>query len=209
MNSDADADADTDANANANANGNTYFGSGSGSGSASGLDDPSHDLGTWSIERLRSFTERVQDGQLEAVRVVAQQHAYSAVGSPEACREWATLSLRANQRMSGDRSWDRARKAHQNFMLRMWVIERLGPDPGDRLWDPEALAADTVSALDLTPVAARALAEHWPDLAIEKIGELRRHKNLTAHAGELVGRLRPGPVRDLLLTWSETRPHLP
>ncbi|MDX3031366.1 hypothetical protein QBB33_28465 [Streptomyces scabiei] len=195
----------SDTDANANANGNTYFGSGSGSG----LDDPSHDLGTWSIERLRSFTERVQDGQLEAVRVVAQQHAYSAVGSPEACREWARLSLRANQRMSGDRSWDRARKAHQNFMLRMWVIERLGPDPGDRLWDPEALAADTVSALDLTPVAARALAEHWPDLAIERIGELRRHKNLTAHAGELVGRLRPGPVRDLLLTWSETRPHLP
>ncbi|QTU58451.1 hypothetical protein F3K21_41585 [Streptomyces scabiei] len=141
----------SDTDANANANGNTYFGSGSGSG----LDDPSHDLGTWSIERLRSFTERVQDGQLEAVRVVAQQHAYSAVGSPEACREWARLSLRANQRMSGDRSWDRARKAHQNFMLRMWVIERLGPDPGDRLWDPEALAADTVSALDLTPVAAR------------------------------------------------------
>jgi hypothetical protein len=198
-----EADAEADADADADADGHSYPGSGS------GRDDPSHDLGTWSIEQLRSFTERVQDGQLEAVRVVAQQHAYGSVGSPEACREWATLSLRANQRMSGDRSWDRARKAHQNVMLRMWVIERLGPDPGDRLWDPEALAADTVSALELTPVAARTLAEHWPDLTIEKIGELRRHKNLTAHAGELVGHLPPGPVRDLLLTWSETRPHLP
>ncbi|MFM9588133.1 hypothetical protein ACKI1J_01345 [Streptomyces scabiei] len=193
MNTDTDADADDDGNA----------------GSGSGRDSPSRDLGSWSIEQLRSFTERVRGGELEAVRVVAQQHAYGAVGSPEACREWATLSLRANQLMSGGHSWDRARKAHQNFMLRMWVIERLGPVPGDRLWDPEALAADTVSALELTPVAARALAEHWPDLAIEKIGELRRHRNLTAHAGELAGHLSPGPVRDLLLTWSETRPHLP
>ncbi|MFE7762547.1 hypothetical protein [Streptomyces sp. NPDC057438] len=195
----ADADSTTDAPS----------GPRSGSGSGSGHDSSSDDLGTWSIEQLRSFTERAQGGEFEAVRVVAQQHAYGSVESPEACREWARLSLRANQCMSSDRSWDRARKAHQNFMLRMWVIERLGPDPGDRHWDPEALAADTVSALALTPAAARALAGHWRDLPIEKIGELRRHKNLTAHAGELAGHLSPGPVRDLLLTWSETRPHLP
>lgn len=94
-------------------------------------------------------------------------------------------------------------------MLRMWVIDRLGPGRTAPDRDPEALADDTLAALALTPAAARALAGHWRDLPIEQIGELRRHKNLTAHAARLVAHLRPGPVGDLLLAWSRARPHLP
>ena len=172
-------------------------------------ESPSHDLSIWTIERLRSFAEDTQGQQLEAVRVVAQGHAYHADEPREARLQWAKLSLQANQRLPGDGVWDRARAAQQNFMLRMWVIDELGPDDEDPDWSPEKLAADTITALALTPAEARALADHWRDLAIEQIGELRRHRNLTAHLGWLVEHLQPSPVRDLLLAWTETRQHLP
>ncbi|MEU9153586.1 hypothetical protein AB0D59_24240 [Streptomyces sp. NPDC048417] len=172
-------------------------------------ENPTNDLSTWTIERLRSFTENAQGQQFEAVRVVAQGHAYRADEPPEARRQWAKLSLQANQRLPGDSVWDRARATQHNFMLRMWVIDQLGPDDEDHDWSPETLAADTVTALALTPAEARALATHWRDLAIEQIGELRRHKNLTAHLDRLVDHLRPSPIRDQLLAWTETRRHLP
>lgn len=169
----------------------------------------SRDLSTWTIERLQSFVEDAQGQQLEAVRVVAQGHAYRADEPREARQQWAKLSLQANQRLHGDSLWERARAAQQNFMLRMWVIDQLGPDNKDQDWSPEALAADTVTALALTPAEARALADHWRDLAVEQIGELRRHKNLTAHLDRLVDHLQPSPIRDQLLAWTETRQHLP
>ncbi|MEU6019778.1 hypothetical protein ABZ826_39340 [Streptomyces sp. NPDC047515] len=171
-------------------------------------EDPSRDLSTWTIERLRSFAEEAPGRQLEAVRVVATGHAYRAGQPREARQQWAKLSLQANQRLYGDSLWDRARATQQNFMLRMWVIDHLGLDDEDQDWSPETLAADTVTALALTSAEARALADHWRDLAVEQIGELR-HKNLTAHLDRLVDRLQPSPVRDQLLVWAETRRHLP
>lgn len=93
-------------------------------------------------------------------------------------------------------------------MLRTWVIDQLGPDD-DPNWSPETLAADTIAALALSPAEARALADHWRDLGVEQIGELRRHKNLTAHLDRLVNHLEPGPARNQLLAWAETRQHLP
>ncbi|MBE1602543.1 hypothetical protein [Streptomyces stelliscabiei] len=141
-------------------------------------DSPSRDLSTWTIQRLRSFADATHGPQLESVRVVAQGHAYDADAPRAARRQWAELSLRANQRLPGDSPWDRARKTHHDFMLRMWVIDQLGPDHEHQDWNPETLPADTIAALAFTPVEARALADHWRDLPVERIGELRRHKNL-------------------------------
>ncbi|MFD0267835.1 hypothetical protein ACFVGY_14800 [Streptomyces sp. NPDC127106] len=172
-------------------------------------ESPSRDLSTWTIERLQSFAEDAQGQQLEAVRVVAQSHAYRADEPREARQQWAKLSLQANHRLHGEGPWDRARGAQQNFMLRMWMIDQFGPDDEDHDWSPEALAADTVGALALAPAEARALADHWRDLEVERIGVLRRHKSLTAHLDRLVGHLQPSPVRDQLLAWTATRQHLP
>lgn len=172
-------------------------------------ENPSRDLSTWTFERLQAFASDTQGRQLEVVRVVAQGHAYRADEPREARQQWAKLSLQANQRLHGDGLWDRARATQQNFMLRMWMIDQLGPDGEDPDWSPEKLAADTVTALALTPTEARALADQWRDLAVEQIGELRRHKNLTAHLDRLVNHLQPSPVRDQLLAWTETRQHLP
>ncbi|MCX5414281.1 hypothetical protein [Streptomyces sp. NBC_00059] len=94
-------------------------------------------------------------------------------------------------------------------MLRMWVIDRLGPDDKDPDWSPEKLASDTLDALALTPPQATALAGHWRDLPIEQVRELRQCKNLTAHLDRLTDRLRPGQTRDQLLLWTETRRLLP
>lgn len=102
-----------------------------------------------------------------------------------------------------------ARVTQQDFMLRMWVIDRLGPDDTDPGWSPEALASDTLAALTFTPAQAAALAGSWRDLAIEQIRELRWHKNLTAHLDSLVGYLAPGPARDQLVAWSAARQRLP
>ncbi|MFF5158509.1 hypothetical protein ACFY3N_20175 [Streptomyces sp. NPDC000348] len=97
----------------------------------------------------------------------------------------------------------------QEFMLRMWVIGRLGPDDRDPDWSPEALASDTLGALAFTPPQAAGLAEGWCDLPIGQIRELRWHKNLTDHLESLVGYLAPGRVRERLVTWTALRPLLP
>ncbi|MGW1710113.1 hypothetical protein ACWCP8_32670 [Streptomyces sp. NPDC002206] len=102
-----------------------------------------------------------------------------------------------------------ARVAQQDFMLRIWVIDRLGSDDTDPDWSPEALASDTIEALTFTPAQAAALAGGRCDLAIEQIRELRWHKKLTAHLGSLVGYLAPGPTRDQLVPWTATRQLLP
>ncbi|MZD08287.1 hypothetical protein GTW43_24865 [Streptomyces sp. SID5785] len=102
-----------------------------------------------------------------------------------------------------------ARAAHQDFMLRMWVIDSLGPDATDPDWNPDALAVDTLDALTITPAEAAALADGWRGLAIEQIRMLRWHKNLTAHLETLIGYLAPGHSRDQLLAWTSTRRALP
>ncbi|MFC9331391.1 hypothetical protein [Kitasatospora sp. NPDC057015] len=148
--------------------------------------------------------------QLEAVRVVAQQHAYGYSDQPrEVRRQWAALSLLANRRMHGDGSGDSTREVTQDFMLRTWVIRHLGRDDTDPDWSPERLAVDTLATLSLAPSEAETLAADWRGLPTERIRELRRHKNLTAHLDDLVGYLQPGPIRSQLLRWIETRGSLP
>ncbi|MGW0782556.1 hypothetical protein [Streptomyces sp. NPDC002913] len=154
-------------------------------------------------------TTDARSRQLEAVRVVAQQHAYWSDQPQEVRRQWAKLSLLANRRIHGDGPGDPAREVQQDFMLRMWVIDRLGPDDKDPDWSPEKLASDTLDALALTPPQATALAGHWRDLPIEQVRELRQCKNLTAHLDRLTDRLWPGQTRDQLLLWTETRRLLP
>lgn len=171
-------------------------------------EQPSGDLSTWTVERLDVFAEYAQEQQLEAVRVVAQGHAHCSDEDRETRYQWAKLSLRANKPLH-DGPWGRAGVTQQSFMLRMWVIEELGADEKDRDWNPEALAADTLAALALPPAEARALAAHWRDLTVEQIGELRRHRNLTAHLDRLIRHLRLSPVQERLLSWRETRRHLP
>jgi hypothetical protein len=181
--------------------------------------EPGHDLSTWTLDQLQTFIQNACDQWLETARLAALGHAYNSSHPQETRRRWAKLSLLANRRIlsadtagKGHAHSPRAtavRVANEEFMLRMWVIERLGPDDTDPDWSPEALASDTLEALTSTPAQAAALADGWRDLAIEQIRELRWHKNLTAHVERLVGYLAPGPVHDQLLTWTATRQFLP
>ncbi|MFE2103951.1 MULTISPECIES: hypothetical protein [unclassified Streptomyces] len=172
--------------------------------------EPEHDLSTWPIERLQAFTADAHEwSQLESVRVVAQQHAYDSNQSCDAGRRWAELSLLVNRRMRGTGGEESARELQQDFMLRTWVIDHLGTADENSDWSPEALGADTLAALAFSPSEAAALAGNWRELPLEQIHELRRHKNLTAHLERLIGYLQPGPTRDRLLPWIETRQLLP
>ena len=172
-------------------------------------EEPGRDLSTWTLEKLQMFIHDARGQQLETARVAAQGQAYNSSHPQEARRQWAKLSLLANQRMLDNAEGRSAREAQQDFMLRMWVIDRLGPDDTDPDWSPGALASDTLDALTFTSTQAAVLAEDWRDLPIEQIRELRRHKNLTAHLECLVGYLEPGPVRERLAAWTATRQLLP
>ena len=170
---------------------------------------PARDPSTWTFGELQTFVDGARGQDLEAARLVAQQRALHDCHAPELRRQWAKLSLLANRRMLDDTPSSAARVASQDFMLRTWVIDRLGPGGTDPDWSPEALASDTLAALSLTPTQAAGLAAHWRGLPLERIRELRRHKNLTAHLVSLVRHLAPGPVRERLVTWTETRTLLP
>ncbi|MFK0173768.1 hypothetical protein ACIQU5_33810 [Streptomyces sp. NPDC090306] len=171
--------------------------------------EPGADLSTLTLDDLQAFILSAHGQQLETARVAAQEHAYYSKHPQEVRRQWAKLSLLANRRMPDYAEGPSARVAQQEFMLRMWVIDRLGPDETDADWSPEALASDTLDALPLTPTQAVALAEDWRDRPTEQIRELRRHKNLTTHLEGLVGYLEPGPVREQLVTWTAARRLLP
>jgi hypothetical protein len=169
------------------------------------------ELSTWPIDKLRAFANNPgpQGQPLEAVRELAQAHAYQPDDSRQNRLEWAKLSLLINDRMHGDHPGQRARRATQNFMLRTWIIDNLGPDPTDADWDPDALAADTLAELSLDPDEALGLAQHWRELPAGQIGELRRHKNMTRHLPTLTRYVTPGPTRDRLLQWIKARRQLP
>ncbi|MEU6496029.1 hypothetical protein ABZ890_37545 [Streptomyces sp. NPDC046984] len=172
-------------------------------------EEPGDGLSTWTLDQLQTFIHDARGQQLEMARIAAQEQVYYSSHPQEARREWAKLSLLANRRMLNNAEGHSARVAQQEFMLRMWVIDRLGPDDTDPDWSPEALASDTLDALTFTPTQAADLAEGWRDLPIEQIRELRWHKNPTAHLESLIGYLAPGSVRERLVTWTATRPLLP
>ncbi|MFE3774595.1 hypothetical protein [Streptomyces sp. NPDC059122] len=172
-------------------------------------EEPGRDLSTWTLDQLQTFIHDARGQQLGTARVAAQGQAHNSSHRREARRQWAKLSLLGNGRMLDNAEGRSARVAQQDFMLRMWVIDRLGPDNTDPDWSPEALASDTLNTLTFTPAQAAGLAEHWRDLPIEQIRELRWHKNLTAHLESLAGYLAPGPVRERLVTWAATRALLP
>ncbi|MGW4873712.1 hypothetical protein [Streptomyces chartreusis] len=172
-------------------------------------EDPGRDPSTCTLDQLQAFIQNASCQQLETARTAAQGHAYDSAHPQEARRQWATLSLLANRLMRAESEGQLTRVTQQDFMLRMWVIDTLGPDDTDPDWSPDALAADTLNALTLTPAQAAALANGWPDLAIEQIRRLRWHKNLTAHLEALLGYLSPGRTRDQLLAWTSTHRKLP
>ncbi|MEU8828139.1 DUF6194 family protein [Streptomyces sp. NPDC048636] len=160
-------------------------------------------------EHFQTLVGEAHGQELEAARLLAQDRAYDDGCSREDRVRWAAVSLEASRRQGGGGRGRRTRARSQEFMLRMWVIDRLAPDDPDGDWNPEALAGDTLDALELSPAEARALAAHWSELDVERMRELRRHKNLTAHLDRLIGHLRPGPVRDQLGAWAALRPLLP
>ncbi|MFE2580113.1 hypothetical protein [Streptomyces sp. NPDC059378] len=172
-------------------------------------EEPGRDLSTWTLEQLQTFIHDARGQQFESARVAAQGQAYNSSHPQAARRQWAKLSLLANRRMLDNAEGPSARVTQQDFMLRMWVIDRLGPDDTDPDWNPEALASDPLDALTFTLTQAAGLAEGWRDLPIEQIRELRWHKNLTAHLDILVAYLEPGPVRERIIVWAATRQHLP
>ncbi|SEL25913.1 hypothetical protein [Streptacidiphilus jiangxiensis] len=171
-------------------------------------DQPIRNLSTWTLDRLEAFTITQQGHELERIRVVAQSQAYRSDEPRHVRLRWAKLSLNANARLPGDTPWSLARKTRQNFALRTWIIDHLGPDT-DSDWDPEVLAADTLEALALEPDQATTLSASRRDLPTEQISELRRHKNKTAHLDRLLGFLPPGPDKVRLTAWAEARKHLP
>ncbi|MER7759675.1 hypothetical protein [Streptomyces sp. NPDC097619] len=158
---------------------------------------------------MQTFIRNAHGRELEIARVVAQGHAYDSADPQEVRRQWAKLSLLANRLMHTDDDGHLERVAQQDFMFRMWVIDRLGPDDTNPDWSLDALAADTLGALTITPAQAASLAGRWRDLAIEQIRLLRRHKNLTAHLETLLGHLTPGRNRDQLSAWTSARRMLP
>ncbi|MGW6206292.1 hypothetical protein ACWF9B_21950 [Streptomyces sp. NPDC055089] len=140
--------------------------------------------------------------------MIAQSHAYRC-GDPDSARlRWAKPSLKANERLPGGTSWNGARKSCQNFALRNWIIQHVGPGT-DPDWDPESPAADTLAALTLAPGQARSLSTGRRDLPAERINELRQHKNMTAHVDQLVHLIQSGPAKDRLSAWIDVRKHLP
>ncbi|MGX1267138.1 hypothetical protein [Streptomyces phaeoluteigriseus] len=163
-------------------------------------------LSTWTLDQLQTFIHDARGQQLETARVAAQGQAYNSSHPQKARRHWAKLALLANQRMLDHAEGHPARVAQQEFMLRMWVIDRLGPDDTDTDWIPEALASDTLDALTFTPPQAAGLAEGWRDLPTEQIRELRRQEEPDGSFGK-PGRLsgtRPGTRATR--HWTATRP---
>ncbi|WP_254552185.1 hypothetical protein [Kitasatospora sp. MMS16-BH015] len=162
-----------------------------------------------SLEELEAHLAGVEDRhELERIRTVAQFHVYHSTAPREVRLAWAKLSLAANERGHGDDPGDQARMHGQEFALRTWVIGHLGPDT-DPAWNPETLAEDTLTVLSLDPSVAESTARDWPDLPIEEIVALRRHKNLTAHVERLMSDLPPGLLKEHLATWAAARRHLP
>lgn len=167
------------------------------------------DPGGWDMDELRAFVERTRGAELETARVAAQTHAYDPNLPDESRRQWAKLSLLANRLVDAEGEGPLTRVNQQEFMLRMWVIDSLGPDDTDLDWCPEALAADTLRALRLTPAQAVALSDGWRDLPLDQIRRLRWHKNLTAHLKCLLDHLPPGHTREQVRAWVSIRRSLP
>lgn len=141
--------------------------------------------------------------------MVAQAHLYDAAGDRAARLRWAGLSLEANRRLHDGSPWQQSRILSQEFALRMWVIAHLGGADCERAWDPQHLAADTLAVLPPDTAESQALATRWRELSAERIGELRRLKNLTAHVGRLLPELEPGPLGERLAAWAAVRERLP
>jgi hypothetical protein len=182
------------------------------------------DLSTWPIDRLEAFTAEpapfaaAKPGphaadrrglDLETVRELAGTNAYWPPDQPRTVRlRWARLSLQANRQLPGVTRSDQVRKLNHDLQLRTWIVEHFGPFPDPDL-QPEAVAADTLAALTLTPDEARAAAADWRDLPTPQILELRHHKNLTEHLGRLIPHLPPDHDVELLHRWITVRTHLP
>ncbi|MFE6554090.1 hypothetical protein ACFVHS_37700 [Streptomyces sp. NPDC057746] len=88
-------------------------------------------MSTWTLDQLQMFIRDARGQQLETARVAAQGQAYNPSHPQEARRQWAKLSLLANRRMLEHADGASAGVAQQDFMLRMWVIDQLGPDDTD------------------------------------------------------------------------------
>ncbi|MEU3552160.1 hypothetical protein [Streptomyces longwoodensis] len=112
-----------------------------------GKEQPLPDPSTWTLEQMQSFIASTSGKLLETACVLAQGHAYACDRPGEDRRRWAKLSLLGNRGLLDGTETSRVRVAQQEFMLRMWVIEQLGPDDTDPDWNPEALAVDTLAAL--------------------------------------------------------------
>lgn len=179
--------------------------------SVSSTSGPIFNVGTWTFEEVQAWADRPDHpGQeLERIREVTVSHAQDDRLDAETRKKWAKLSLQTNARMPDDGPWPQARRANNNFRLRTLIIDRLGPDPQDPVWDPDLLASDILTALTLTPTRARELSGRWQTLPIDQIGELRRLKNAAAPLQQLLNHLQPGPTCDQAREWLAIRDLLP
>lgn len=176
----------------------------------SGRSEPPRDPSTWTLGRVREWAARLDDGQeLEAVRAVTVDHVQDGHLPPDERKSWAKLSLQVNSRMYDKGAQRQARMTQNNVRLRTFIISKLGPDPEDPDWSPEQVVRDVLAAVPLTPEQARGLSEHWRDLPVDRIRELREIKNLTGPLQELLGHLHPGRLHAQAQEWLHARTALP
>lgn len=100
--------------------------------------------------------------------------------------------------------------AHDQFMMRAYVIVNIGSPPGEEIWEPAVLARDVLNTLTIPPERALDLAGRWRSLPIEQVRLLRDHKAiLNALPPGLVDLIPEGDLSARVRRWLAIRPQLP
>lgn len=171
---------------------------------------PVLNVGLWTFEQVKAWAHRPEHSlqELERIREVTAKHAYRDPVGPEAVKQWAKLSLLVNARMGGYGGHWRLRAAFRDARLRLRIIDRLGTDPTDPDWDLQALAADILARMSLTPDQARALAAENVLLTGIRRAEFDHTRAMVNLLDKVLPDLEPGEVRDCAIEWVDVKAQL-
>ena len=141
-----------------------------------------------------------------SMRVIAQTRAYDVANPIDVRRDWAAVSIKLTEcaaRFAGYGSWN---EAIDICNMRAFMIRNLSPVPVSEV---DALIAFALARLTLRPSAAKALADRWQTLPVDRILLLRRHKNLIAPLVHLADQLPDTADADIARSWINIHRHLP
>jgi hypothetical protein len=179
------------------------------------MPDPANMTG-WSSSQLREWVASLDEPRaLRGVnwwlgaRWTPQLHAYDNTLAGEARREWAEVFLLLVDGMDRFTTYDPWRAALDRFMMRAYVVSRLGQVEGSATWNADSLAHDILGMLSISPEQAREESQSWRSLAIDQIKTLRNHKNMLKPLKCVVDLLEPSPSADRAREWLALRPALP